>query len=240
VDASGSHFEVSLLPTRNLVFPKILAILLRYRNHFPENPIKHLRMDNAKEFRSQVFEDYCTAMGINLTYSVPYEHSQNGLAEAFIKKIQLIARPLLLHANLPATLWGHAVLHAAALLRLRPTLLNTQTPYELIAGRPPSVAHIRIFGCQVWVPVSEPKRNTIGPHRQEGIYIGFDSASIIRYLDPISGALLRARFANCRFIETVFPTLQKFPKQPYENLNFLAPETLTMNPDPPHPYLIQK
>src|ERR1700738_183164 len=111
-------------------------------------------------------------MGIALTYFVPYEHSQNGLAEAFVKKIQLITRPLLLHSNLPSDLWGHAVLHSAALLRLRPTLLNTQTPYELVAGRPPDVAHIRVFGCQVWIPVSEPRRQTIGPHRQEGIYVG--------------------------------------------------------------------
>ena len=147
VDASGSHMEVSLLPTRNLVFPRILAILLRYRNHFPDYPIKYLWMDNAKEFISLSFEDYCSAMGITLTYTVPYEHIQNGLAKVFIKKIQLIARPLLLHANLPSNMWGHAVLHATALLLLRPTLLNVQTPYELVAGRPPDVTHIRTFEC---------------------------------------------------------------------------------------------
>jgi hypothetical protein len=87
VNASGSHLEVSLLPTRNVVFPKTLAILLKYKNHFLEFSIKHLRMDNAQEFRSHAFEDFCTASGINLTYSVPYEHAQNGLAEAFVKKI---------------------------------------------------------------------------------------------------------------------------------------------------------
>lgn len=57
IDASGSHLEVSLLSTRNMVFPKILAILIRYRNHFPDFPIKYLRMDNALEFRSHAFED---------------------------------------------------------------------------------------------------------------------------------------------------------------------------------------
>ena len=30
VDASGNHLEVSLIQTRNMVFPKLLAILLRY------------------------------------------------------------------------------------------------------------------------------------------------------------------------------------------------------------------
>jgi hypothetical protein len=190
-------------------------------------------MDNAKEFKSHAFEDYCIATGINLTYSVPYEHAQNGLAEAFIKKIQLVARPLLLHANMPSSLWGHAVLHAASLLKLRPTLLNTQTPQELLSGRPPDVSHIRVFGCQVWVPLPEPRRHTIGAHRQEGVYVGFDSPSIIRYLDPLTCNLYKARFANCKFIETHFPTLS-IPSNP-TSLNFGAPETLTLNPDPPTP-----
>ena len=117
VDVAGVHFEVSLLSTRNIAFAKILASLIRFRTHFPDHPIKTLRMDNAKEFRSQKFEDYCVATGMSLSYAVPYEHAQNGLAEAFIKKIQLISRPLLLHANLPSSFWSHAVLHAATLLR---------------------------------------------------------------------------------------------------------------------------
>ena len=147
IDALGNHLEVALLPIRNMVFPKILVILIRYRNHFPDYLIKHLRMDNTMEFRSHTFEDYCAAMGITLTYSVPYEHFQNGLAEAFIKKIQLVTRPLLLQAQLPTSMWGHDVLHATTLLKLRPTLLNVQTPVELQSGRTPDVSHIRVFGC---------------------------------------------------------------------------------------------
>ena len=156
VDASGSHSEVSLLTTRNMAFPKLLAMLIRFRTHFPDKPIKTLRMDNAKEFRSHAFEDYCTATGIELTYSVPYEHSQNGLAEAFIKKIQLITRPLLLHAHLPASMWS-MLSFTLLLLRLRPTL-NTQNLHYI--GRV-QIRHLRVFGCQVWIPAPEPQIRTI-------------------------------------------------------------------------------
>lgn len=128
-------------------------------------------------------------------------------------------------------MWGHAVLHVAALLRLRPTLLNIQTPYELLSWRPCNVSYIRIFGCMVWVPIAEPRMHTIGPHKQEGIYVGFDFASIIRYIDLQNVTLLNACFVNCKFIETIFPSLPHQPNQP--PLNFVAPETLTMNLDPP-------
>lgn len=119
-----------------MVFPKTLAMILRFRNHFPDNQICYLRIDNALEFKSQAFEDFCIASGIVLTYSAPYEYAQNGLAEAYIKKIQLVVRPMLLHGKLPAQFWGHAVLHATRLLRLRPTLLNSQSPLEAISGAP--------------------------------------------------------------------------------------------------------
>ena len=102
VDTAGIHFEVSLLSIRNIVFSKLLAMLIKFRTHYLDYPVKTLHMDNAGEFKSQHFEDYCMATGIELTYSVPYEHSQNGLAEASIKKIQLISRPLLIQANLPS------------------------------------------------------------------------------------------------------------------------------------------
>jgi len=213
-----------------MVFPKLLAMLFKFRTHYPDCTVKTLRMDNAKEFRSQQFEDYCVASGINLTYSVPYKHSQNGLAEAFIKKIQLITRPLLIHAKLPSSFWSHAVLHAVTLLRLRPTLLNDHSPLELTSGQVPNIAHLRTFGCRVWIPVAEPHRKTIGNHRQEGIYVGFDLPSIVRYVAPLFGTLQRARFQNCQFEESQFPSIAT-PK-PSPGLEFWAPETLTMNPDP--------
>ena len=187
-------------------------------------------MDNAAEFRSKTFEDFCTATGIHLMYSVPYEYSQNGLVEAYIKKLQMVARPLLLHAKLPATLWGHAILHAAALLRLRPTLLNPITSQELLTSHTPNISHLRIFGSRVWVPRPEPLRCTISAHREEGIYMGFDSPSILKYFVPSTRALLRARFQNYVFEENVFshvPCPKGIP-----DLNFYSPQTFTMNLDP--------
>ena len=125
-------------------------------------------------------------------------------------------------------MWGHAVLHATALLKLRPTLLNTQTPLELQLGRTPNISFLRVFGCQVRVPVSEPARRTIRPHRKEGIYVGFHSPSIIRYLVPNTRIFLKAQFQNCRFIENVFPKVTT--PESDQPLTFRAPETLTMNP----------
>ena len=49
----------------------------------------------------------------------------------------------------------------------------------------------------------------MGPQRRLGIYVGFETPSIIRYLEPLTGDVFTARFADCQFNEDVFPTLGK-------------------------------
>ena len=67
------------------------------------------------------------------------------------------------------------------------------------------------------------------PHRIRGIYLGYDSPSIIRYKLPQSDDIYKARFQNCKFIENKFPGSQT---QTNQTLKFKDLETLTLNPDP--------
>ncbi|XP_062093870.1 uncharacterized protein LOC133799896 [Humulus lupulus] len=47
----------------------------------------------------------------------------------------------------------------------------------------------------------------MGPQRRLGIYVGYESPSIIKYLEPTTGDIFTARFADCHFDETSFPAL---------------------------------
>ena len=196
-----------LLSTRNHAFAKLIAQIIRLKASFPEHQIKSIQMDNAAEFSSKAFNDYCMAQGIEVQHSVPYVHTQNGLAESLIKRIKIIARPMLHNCNLPTSCWGHAVLHAADLIQLRPTAYHSNSPLQLVRGNPPSISHLRKFGCAVYVPISPPQRTSMGPHRKLGIYVGYQSLSIIKYLQPLNGDLFTARFADCIFNEDHFPAL---------------------------------
>jgi hypothetical protein len=190
--------------------------VIRLKASYPEHQIQKIRLDNAAEFASRAFNDYCMAQGIHVEHSVPYVHTQNGLAESLIKRIKLIARPLLHECNLPTSCWGHAVLHAADLIQLRPTAYHSTSPLHLVRGNPPSISHLRKFGCAVYTPVSPPQRTAMGPHRKLGIYVGYQSPSIIKYLEPLTGDLFTARFADCIFNEDHFPALGGEFKYPNE------------------------
>ncbi|KAK9947426.1 hypothetical protein M0R45_003052 [Rubus argutus] len=171
VDASTRWSQVCLLSTRNAAFPKLLAQIIKLRAHHSDYPIKSIRLDNAAEFTSKTFDDYCMTLGIEVEHPVAYVHTQNGLAEAFIKRLQMIARTL------------------------------------LVTGYEPDVSHLRVFGCLVNVPIEPPKRSKFGPQKRRGIYVGYETPSIIRYLEPLTGDLFTARHADCDFDETVFPSL---------------------------------
>jgi hypothetical protein len=87
-------------------------------------------------------------------------------------------------SNLPTSAWGHAILHATALIRIRPTSYHASSPLQLVHGKEPNISHLRTFGCPVYVPIAPPKRTKMGPQRRLGIYVGYESPSIIKYLKP--------------------------------------------------------
>ncbi|WRX33960.1 Reverse transcriptase [Theobroma cacao] len=105
-----------------------------------------IRLDNAGEFTSQAFNEYCMSIEINVEQSVSHVHTQNGLVESLIKCLKLIARLLLMKFKLPISAWGHAILHATSL--------------------EPNISHLRIFGCAVYVPIAPPQRTKMGPQRR--------------------------------------------------------------------------
>ena len=153
------------------------------------------------------------ATEITVKKSVAHVHNQNGLAESLIKRLQLIARPILMRTKLPISAWGHAILHASTIIRIRPTSYHKFSPLQLAFGQEPNISHLRIFGCAVFVPIAPPQRTKMGPQRRLGIYVGYESPSIIKYLEPLTGDLFTARFDDCHFDETNFPTLGGDNKQ---------------------------
>jgi hypothetical protein len=107
---------VCLLSTRNHAFAKFMMQIIRLKANYHEYMIKSISMDNADEFSSQAFNNYCMAQGIEVHHSVSYVHTQNSLAESLIKRIKIIAKPILQGCNLPTSYWGYAFLDPAGLV----------------------------------------------------------------------------------------------------------------------------
>ena len=59
----------------------------------------------------------------------------------------------------------------------------------------------------VYVLIAPPQHTKMGPQTRLRIYVGFEFSSIIKYLEPTTGDLFTARFSDCHFDESIFPTL---------------------------------
>ena len=103
--------------------------------------------------------------------------------------------------------WGHAIIHAANLIRLCPTTNQDLSALQFVLGYQPNISHLRVFGCVVYVPLAPTHRTKLGPQRCLVIYVGFESSSIINYIEPLIGEVFTTRFADCHFNKDVFPPL---------------------------------
>ena len=166
IDASTRWSHVCLLSTQNIVFAKLLAQIIQLGAQFSNHHIKTIRLDNVGEFSSQAFLYYCMSIGIDVPYLIAHVHTQNGLAESFIKRQQLIARSLLLNTKLPLSAWGHAIIHVADLIRLRPTAKQDLSSSQLVLGYQPNISHLRVFGCAIYVPFAPIYRTKLGLQRR--------------------------------------------------------------------------
>jgi hypothetical protein len=66
IDASTRWSHVCLLSTHDHAFAKFMAQVIRLKVNYPEYRIKSICMDNAAEFSSRAFNDYCMAQGIEV------------------------------------------------------------------------------------------------------------------------------------------------------------------------------
>jgi hypothetical protein len=84
-DTTSRFSKVHLLASRNEVMPKLLTSIIHFKTQFPDHMIRNVRVDNASEYVSRSFQEFCLSSGINLETSVPY--AQNTNAENFVKQI---------------------------------------------------------------------------------------------------------------------------------------------------------
>ena len=101
---------------------------------------------------------------------------------------------------------------------------------QLVYDQKPNIFHLRTFGCVVYVPKSPPQCIKMGPQRRLGIYVGYESPSIIKYLEPLTGDLFTARFVDYHFDESISLTLRGENKQLEKDISWNALSLSSFDP----------
>ena len=109
-------------------------------------------LKGADQPSQKEFTYFCSEHRIHRHFSMPYTPQQNGVVERNNRTILDMTPAILKNKNLPKVFWGEAVSTAVYLLNRAPIKsLEGKTPYEGWTGRQPSVEHLKVFGCIVFV-----------------------------------------------------------------------------------------
>lgn len=141
-----------------------------------EAKVMCVRTDNAKEFKVGVFRDYLRKHRIDFETSIPYEHEQNGTAEASNRALFEKGRAILLDSKLDKQFWPEAIRTAAYSANRSPSPDGSKSCWEMFTGVRPNVEGMRVFGSVCWakVPVEHTKgRMKLEPRAVEGRMVGY-------------------------------------------------------------------
>ncbi|MCO5591037.1 hypothetical protein L7F22_045013 [Adiantum nelumboides] len=147
---------------------------LAYVENQISKKLMSLRSDNGGEYVSKVFKDSCDTKGIKRELTAPFNPSQNGVAERLNRTIQEKVRCMLSHAALPHGFWAEVVSTAVHLINRSPSkILGGRVLEEVWSGKPPSYAHLRVFGCEAYVHIRSELRTKLDPKSCKCIFLGY-------------------------------------------------------------------
>jgi hypothetical protein len=195
VDEYSKWHEAITLTHKSLqhVLPAIKDLLAKIKRQYNYVVIV-LKIDGDRGYGQELYS-IARHLGIKIELRAPDTPAQLGLAEQAGNVIIIKARALKIHAGLPKTLSNELAITAARIANVTPTEANGwKTPYEMIKGKKPSVAHWAPIGCKAYVLNKKLKKADKLESRTFGGYlVGYDSSNIYRIWLPKQDRVIRVR-----------------------------------------------
>ena len=148
--------------------------------------LKALRTDRGGEYTSTEFEEFLQSAGVRHEMTVPKTPEQNGVAERMNRTLVESVRSMLADAKLPHPFWAEALSTAVYLRNRGPTkVVSGMTPFEAWTKKKPSVAHLRVFGCEAFAHVPKDERGKLDSKARRCILVGYgEETKGYRLYDP--------------------------------------------------------
>ena len=168
--------------------------------------VSAVRSDNGGEFCNKDLKNYFMERGIVHQLTVPYNSSQNGVAERKHRTVQEKARTLLSESGLSNKFWTEAVKTSEFLINRYPSeVINGQTSFQMWHNYAPNYAIFHPFGCYCMVLIPPEKRDSIfTPVASPGVMVGYSPThkAYRCYVPAIDDIVVSS---NVRFDDTKFP-----------------------------------
>jgi len=184
IDETSGRGSLSLLRTKE----KGLSAFQVYRARAEKSSGKHIKFlkdHGGVESHRKIFITYLKEAGIAHVVSPQCSPVQNGWAVRGNRTIMENAHSILEEAQPGTEFLGQAVLTAAHIHNdLFSRSHKDMVPLEYRTGKPPGVAHLRVFCSTTWVHIPKEKRPKLDPKSVKYIPEGYEGSSGSREYRP--------------------------------------------------------
>ncbi|KAF7768461.1 hypothetical protein Agabi119p4_7704 [Agaricus bisporus var. burnettii] len=158
---------------------------------------------------SKAFISFTELAGIERRHSTRNRPQQNGLAERANRTMGERITAMLSESQLPASFWGECISSMVHVWNMLPTAsLSGTTPFQAFYKRKPDVSHLRVWGCTAYVHVQRDKRNSLQPHYEKCVFIGYPAGyKGWKFYNPVTKRTVISERAD--FDERYFPGTSK-------------------------------
>lgn len=157
-----------------IIIRAIHTIETRYKGR-----VVFFRSDGERALKDQ-FDAFMALKEITCESSAPDTPVQNGHIERLGAILLTKARAMRIQAGLPKFLWPWITQTAGYLMNRTPSKKHGwKTPFELVTGSKPNLAHIIQFGAKAY-PIDKhiPRREKMRAKAHIGFLVGYDSTNI--------------------------------------------------------------
>ena len=155
--------------------------------------LKRFHSDNAREYLTSEFDEFCIEEGILHTTSAPYSPEQNGSSERINRTLLNKVRALLIQSNLAKKYWGEAITAAVYLYNRTPhSAIDYKTPYELKYGKKPDLKNIKIWGSLAYKREPTELISKLDSRAKPYYLVGYGSNQY-KLLNPETSKIIWAR-----------------------------------------------
>lgn len=183
--------------------------------------VKSWRLDGGREYSPKEMTIFADAVGQIIEIATPYNPHQDGKSERSLRTVMERQRPAHIDQNIPGFLWPQTFKATVYMMnRTASSVVENKTPYQAFMDQiepdvdhVPSVAHLRVLGCKVYVLIEKERRVTsrkLAARAEVGILVGYEGTHIYQVYMPSRARDKIVRTSHVRFDEGDFVTAPDF------------------------------
>ena len=243
MDVYSRYLLCELLKSKDEAADVIIKIITREQNQ-KRKKIKRFHSDNGKEIINGKLKIYFDKQGTIYTTTTIYTPQHNALIERKNRTVIEMTRAIMYHACAYIGLWGEAAMVSIYIINITTNKNdNIKTPSEKYNDIKPTIAHLHVWGCDVYYHNHQEKRkNKLDVTGIRGIFVGYDvnNNTYYRILDVEKNIIVTSH--DVKFFDEKFDEMKKLcnimneennndhDQNNDKNINDFLPDSLFSNP----------